>query len=162
LARLIRLAVLASLWLFPVMLRAQTCDESLWNHVYHKQRLKIVHQCFSVTGTIVDATKGRNKDGARHEADGDSHNWLKLDPGQDSVLLPGNIEAQGGNLVFELICRYKVTQKDAIEACKDFKTKVLLPYVGTHVRIVGALIEDLDHQPIHREIHPVTSIEVIP
>jgi hypothetical protein len=137
------------------------CDASLWRHVYHAQRLKVVQECASVTGTIVDASHGRTKDGARHEADGDSHNWLQLDAGQESLLLPGNTETQQGNLVFELICRYRVTQTDAKDACKNFKNPVKLPPVGTHVRITGALIDDLAHKPIHRELHPVTSIEVL-
>lgn len=152
------------LLLLPAAAAAQTpvCDASLAKHVYHPKRLVIKQPCIAVTGVIVDATKGRNKDGARHEADGDSHNWLKLDPGQESLLLPGNTQAQQGNLVFEIICRYRVTQADAITACKNFKSNVKLPPVGSHVRVIGPLIEDMDHQPIHREIHPVTSIEVLP
>jgi hypothetical protein len=140
------------------------CDATLWEHVYHSERLKVIRLCTTVTGIIVDATKGRNKDGARREADGDSHNWLKLDPGQDDLLLRGNVIAQNGNIVFELICRYPVTQKDAISSCQNFpaKSKVILPPVGSHVAITGSLIEDLDHQPIHREIHPVSSIIVVP
>ena len=63
--------------------------------------------------------------------------------------------------MLEIICRYPVTQKDAIASCHNFKSKVVLPPVGTHVRVTGPLIEDLDHQPIHREIHPVSSIEVL-
>jgi len=31
-------------------------------------------------GTIVDATNGGKPDGVRHEADGDTHGWLKVDP----------------------------------------------------------------------------------
>jgi hypothetical protein len=154
--------VFAFLWLYPVAIRAQSCDPSLWKHVYHPKRLSVKNACISVTGVIVDATKGKNKDGARHEADGDGHNWLKLDPGQKNVLLSGNVSTQQGNLVFEIICRYRVTQADAKAACKDFKSTVVLPPIGAHVRITGSLIADLDHKPIHSEIHPVTSIEVIP
>ena len=144
--------------------KAQTprCDHALWHHVYNRQRLAVNKACVSVTGAIVDASHGKHKDGARHEADGDSHNWLKLDAGQEQLLLPGNAQTQGGNLVFEIICRYRVTQADAKAACKNFKSAVELPPVGSHVRITGALISDLDHQPIHREIHPVTRIEVVP
>jgi hypothetical protein len=166
LARLRYIAVTFILWLLPFsLLQAQSCDNALWKHVYHPTRLNVKQLCTSVTGVIVDATateKEKQKDGQRHEADGDGHGWLKPDPGQENVLIAGNIETQQGNLVFEIICRYRVTQADAKTACRKFKSSVVLPPVGSHVRITGSLIEDLDHKPIHREIHPVTSIEVLP
>src|SRR5205807_9114160 len=52
---------------------ATQCDDTLWDHVYHPQRLIVKQQCISVTGTIVDATNGKKPDGVRHEADGDTH-----------------------------------------------------------------------------------------
>lgn len=161
LVRLLILLLFASPLLAQQPPPAPDCDETLWTHVYHPNRLQITQRCLSVVGVIVDASKGRNKDGARHEADGDSHSWLKLDPGQETLLLRGNIEAQEGNLVVEVICRYKITQKDAVAVCKNYKNKVKLPPVGSHVRITGALVADLDHQPIHSEIHPPTAIEVL-
>ena len=73
------------------------CDASLWNHVYHPQRLIVQKQCTEVTGVIVDATNGKQSDGVRHEADGDTHGWLKVDPQfQD-------LSDEGGNLVFEIV-----------------------------------------------------------
>jgi hypothetical protein len=165
LARLKYIAIALLLWLLPFTLHAQTCDQNLWKHVYNPQRLNVKKVCTSVTGVIMDATaneKKRQKDGQRHEADGDGHGWLKLDSGQEDVIIAGNTATQQGNLVFEIICRYRVTQADAKAACKDFKSSVGLPPVGSHVRITGSLIEDLDHKPIHREIHPVTRIEVLP
>ena len=56
-----------------------SCDNTLWQHVYHPTRLIVKQQCLAVTGTIVDATNGTEQDGVRHEADGDTHGWLKLD-----------------------------------------------------------------------------------
>src|SRR5437899_1842644 len=50
------------------------CDHSLWNHVYTgkfasaQDRLQIIHDCVSVTGTIESALK---------EADGDFHIRLR-------------------------------------------------------------------------------------
>src|SRR5450432_4070024 len=43
------------------------CDVALWSHVYHSQRLIVKKQCAEVTGIIVDATKGKQSDGVRHE-----------------------------------------------------------------------------------------------
>lgn len=135
------------------------CDGTLWSHVYHSNRL-IVHQtCISVTGTMVDATNGREPDGVRHEPDGDTHGWLKLDPPYQSLLNAGNNSAEGGNLVFEIVCKYPVTQADAKAACSNYQNKISLPPVGSHVRIVGVYVQDTFHAQ-WMEIHPVTSIAV--
>ena len=138
-----------------------TCDASLWTHVYHSQRLLIKNNCMAVTGTIVDATSGREPDGVRHEADGDTHGWLKLDPGSENLLNAGNLSDEGGNLVFEIVCRFPVTQADAKAACQGYKDQVVLPPVGSHVRLVGTYVQDTFHAQ-WMEIHPVTSITVIP
>lgn len=34
-----------------------------FKRVYHRHRLKIINPCISVSGTIVDATRGKQKDG---------------------------------------------------------------------------------------------------
>ena len=75
------------------------CDAALWNHVYHPTRLIVKAACVTVTGTLVDATSGAQPDGVRHEADGDTHGWLKVDPQFQSMLNAGNRSAEGGNLV---------------------------------------------------------------
>lgn len=137
------------------------CDSSLWNHVYHPGRLTVHQQCIAVTGTIVDATKGDRHDGVRHEADGDTHGWLKVDPQFENLLNAGNKSDECGNLVFEIICRFPVTQPDAKTACKNYTDHVTLPPVNSHVRIVGTYVQDTFHAK-WMEIHPVTSIEVIP
>ncbi len=98
---------------------AAQCDESLWNHVYNPQRLIVKQQCISVTGTIVDATNGKKSDGVRHEADGDTHGWPNLDPEFKNLLNAGNISDEGGNQVFEIVCKFHVTQADAVAACQS-------------------------------------------
>jgi hypothetical protein len=40
------------------------CDASLWEHVYHSQRLQVIDACKVVEGTVVSL---------RNEADGDVH-----------------------------------------------------------------------------------------
>jgi hypothetical protein len=137
------------------------CDPNLWNHVYHPQRLIVKHQCISVTGTIVDATGGKQRDGVRHEADGDTHGWLKPDPQFENLLNDGNRSAEGGNLVFEIVCRFRVTQQDAKAACQGYKDQIVIPPVGSHVQIVGTYVQDTFHAQ-WMEIHPVTSITVVP
>ncbi|HSY33018.1 MAG TPA: SH3 domain-containing protein [Verrucomicrobiae bacterium] len=140
------------------------CDTSLSAHVYHPNRLIVKQDCIAITGTIVDATANQSTkepDGTRHERDGDTHGWLKVDPGFESLLNSGNLNDEGGNLVFEIICRFPVTQPDAKTACQGFTDQVSLPPVGSHVRIVGRYVQDTFHGQWN-EIHPVTSITATP
>jgi SH3 domain-containing protein len=138
------------------------CDESLWDHVYHPQRLIVQQKCIAVTGTIVDATNGRNADGVRHEADGDTHGWLQVDSQFSDLINSGNTQFENGNLVFEIVCRFPVSQADAVASCPAaYQTPVQLPPVGSHVRIIGSYVQDTNHGK-WMEIHPVTSIELIP
>jgi hypothetical protein len=140
---------------------AAQCDPSLWNHVYNPQRLIVKQQCIAVTGTFVDDTNGKKPDGVRHEADGDTHGWLDVDPQFKNLLNAGNLSDEGGNLVFEIVCKYHVTQADAVSACSRYHATVQLPPVGSHVRIIGTYVQDTYHAQ-WMEIHPVTSIEVLP
>lgn len=142
---------------YPTM----TCDASLWQHVYNPNRLEVHRNCVSVTGTIVDATHGKRKDGVRKEADGDCHGWLKLDAGEGSYLNDGNMSDEEGNLVYEVVCLFPVKQKDAVAACQGYKNKVKLAPVGSHVRITGSWVKD-DNHARWNEIHPVTSITLLP
>jgi hypothetical protein len=142
----------------------EACDASIVTHVYHPQRLIVKQECISVTGTIVDATatlKKKEPDGTRHEPDGDTHGWLKVDSGEENLLNAGNLNDEGGNLVFEIICRFHVTQSDAKASCQNYTDQVKLPPVGSHVRIVGRYVQDTFHGQWN-EIHPVTSITVVP
>ena len=137
------------------------CDATLWSHVYHSTRLIVKQPCTEVTGVIVDATNGKEPDGVRHEADGDTHGWLKVDPQFTDLLNAGNLSAEGGNLVFEIVCRFPVTQPDAVSACQGYTDQVKLPAVGSHVRIVGTYVQDSFHAQ-WMEIHPVTRITAVP
>lgn len=142
--------------------QSPACDETLWQHVYNPSRLVVQEKCVTVTGTFVDSTASEpkhEKDGVRHEEDGDTHGWLKLDPGQDKFVNDTNKRDQQGNLVFEIVCKYRVTQADAKAACQGFKSSVKLPPVGSHVAITGTWVKDMDHDG-WLEIHPVTSIVV--
>jgi hypothetical protein len=148
----------------PAVSSTDSCDTSISAHVYHPKRLIVKQECISVTGTIVDATAPQSKhqaDGTRHEGDGDTHGWLKVDAGFENLLNAGNLNDEGGNLVFEIICRSPVTQADAKTACQGYANHVVLPPVGSHVKIVGRYVQDTFHAQWN-EIHPVTSITVTP
>jgi hypothetical protein len=140
------------------------CDSTISAHVYHPKRLIVKQECIAVTGSIVDATATQSQkqlDGTRHEPDGDTHGWLKVDSGFENLLNAGNMHDEAGNLVFEIICKFPVTQADAKAACQGFTDHVSLPPVGSHVRIVGRFVQDTFHGQWN-EIHPVTSITVTP
>lgn len=136
------------------------CDANLLGHVYHPDRLIVNKDCIVVTGTIVDATAGKKSDGVRHEKDGDTHGWLQLDDQFKDLLNAGNLSDEGGNLVFEIVCRFPVTQADAKAACAGYQDHINLPPVGSRVRIVGRYVQDTFHAK-WMEIHPVTSITVV-
>jgi hypothetical protein len=136
------------------------CGDSLWQHVYHPERLLVLQDCVTVTGTIVDATAGQphhQPDGVRHEADGDTHGWLKVDPQFASLIDAGNTSNEGGNLVFEIVCHYTVSQADAKASCQGFTDHTVIPPVGAHVAIRGTLVKEKNHQHWN-EIHPVSRI----
>ncbi len=139
---------------------ATSCDASLWNHVYKESRLMVHAPCLTVTGVIVDATHGRRKDGVRHESDGDTHGWLKVDPAFAYTLNAGNTSNEEGNLVFEVVCKFRVKQADAVQACKGYASNVVIPPIGSRVAITGSWVMD-DNHAHWNEIHPVTKIEVL-
>jgi hypothetical protein len=137
------------------------CGDGLWQHVYNPYRLLMMNECVTVSGTIVDASNGRYPDAVKHEADGDTHGWLHLDPQFSNLLDNGNMTAEHGNLVFEIVCHYPVTQADAKPSCSAFGDRTVIPPVGSHVAITGTFVQDTNHQRWN-EIHPVSRIVVIP
>src|SRR3984957_8682065 len=71
----------------PSTVTSTECDSSLSPHVYYPNRLIVKQDCVAITGTIVDATANQStkeQAGTRHEADGDTLGWLKVDPGFES------------------------------------------------------------------------------
>ncbi len=63
--------------------------------------------------------------------------------------------------MFEIVCKFPVKQADAKASCVGFQNSVQIPPVGSHVRIVGQYVQEKNHKK-WMEIHPVTSITVIP
>ncbi len=137
------------------------CGDSLWQHVYHPSRLLVQQDCITVTGVIIDATAGQahhQPDGVRHEPDGDTHGWLQVDSQFVNLINAGNRSDEGGNLVFEIVCHYTVTQSDAQPACAGFTDHTIIPPAGTHIAITGTFVQEKNHKHWN-EIHPVSRIE---
>jgi hypothetical protein len=126
------------------------CNAELWDHVYHKTRLHIVHGCIAVTGTIRHI---------KREADGDKHIQLAVDPEFSKLLNERNKTAQGGTLIVEAICEAPSNQDAAEIACRDFHSPVTVPKAGSRVRVIGSYV--LDKATGWMEIHPVSSIQVL-
>jgi len=137
------------------------CDHSLWSHVYAgdprrfsrpQDRLQVIQDCVSVTGTI---------ESARPEKDGDFHIRLRLDLQYSSMLNAKNRSGQHGTLVVEPVCMNPVTQRDTLDehVCDGFSQHVYTPdMLRRHVRVTGAYVTDMEHG--WTEIHPVTSITI--
>jgi hypothetical protein len=134
------------------------------SHVYNPGRLTVIdpaNPCLSVTGTI---------DFIRSEADGDQHIGLKLDPQYAGYVNSCNSTCAGGaehgDLVVEPVCMTRnITQQDAISACTEqdgttpYVNSIIIPSVGTHVRMTGAYVLDTVHG--WNELHPLMSVEVL-
>lgn len=127
------------------------CDTSLWQRVYHANRLIVKEECKTVTGTIFSEKK---------EPDGDIHIKLRLDAGQGELLNEKNIKKEDSCLVIEPICVGTVTQPGAIGTCNNYVNQIEIPKIGQHVRVTGSYVLDTKHGWL--EIHPITKIEVIP
>lgn len=126
------------------------CDASLWDHVYHPDRLLRIEDCVVVTGVIVLVRK---------EADGDKHIKLKLDAGYEGLLNEANNTEQDGCLVLEPICVTTPTQQDAIGPCVGYSNSVAIPQAGDRVSVEGSYVKDTKHG--WNEIHPVSSISIL-
>lgn len=127
----------------------RSCDASLWAHVYHSKRLRVVNDCVVVTGKIEKRWR---------EKDGDYHIRLRVDSQFERLLNGRNLAAQHGALVVEAVCQGRVTQPDAVDSCRGFGKRWEIPADGSHVRVAGPYVLDLDHGWM--EIHPMSSIEV--
>jgi hypothetical protein len=115
-------------------------------HTYHPVRLQTLSSCQTASGTI---------EAVRHEADGDRHVLLRLDPQYDSLLNGVNLSATQGDLILEAQCVDPVTQADAVQACQGSPAPAGLELLtsGRHVVVSGPYVLDLEHG--WNEIHPV-------
>ena len=91
-------------------------------YVYHPYRLAVQAACIRVTGTIA---------AIRHEADGDLHILLSLDPAFAHLLTGANAGVERGDLVVEPVCVDAVTQTDAIANVFAARQAVTVQLVST-------------------------------
>jgi hypothetical protein len=122
------------------------CDAELWQHIYHPDRLQVIHSCMTVRGRV---------DAVRQEPDGDLHILLATRP---ALVNSANVTYEHGDLVLEEICQGPVTQADAIDACQGVPHNLTVPAAGDRVKVTGSYVLDADHGWM--EIHPVTRLTV--
>jgi len=130
---------------------AAGCDASLWNRVYQPARLQQLSPCIAVTGTVEESNV---------DEDGDQHFLIKLDPGQQNLLLRKNLKKKRGDLVGEIVCANPTKQKKPRKACAGYSNSIPLPTVGDRVRVMGTYV--IDSHNGWAEIHPVSKVEKIP
>ncbi len=137
---------------FAILARTadSSCDASLWKRVYNPTRLSQVKSCITAIGTVAESNA---------DDDGDQHFLLKLDKGQKALLNKRNMKKKDGNLVVEIVCANPVMLKKVKQTCDGYKNTVLMPQVGSHVRVTGTYV--IDGHNGWAEIHPASRIELI-
>ena len=141
------------------------CDKAIWDHLYNKERFDGSNRtCTLAVGTVERSEKDPT-------GDRDYHIRLRLDPGQDWMLLPSNYAHQDGDLVLEVICAHpgKPEHEPSRISCQGYQSHVWIPEVGDRIAAVGEYVVDKAHyntcegispkaQHCWGELHPVTSI----
>lgn len=115
-----------------------TCDDTLWNRIYLRDRLRLLSQCQVASGIVVD--RGI-------EPDGDLVMELIPDGPYTSLLRPGNSSPDAhGHLVVEVPCQGATTEATPSAACAQFTgTKVDVPNLGAHIVAAAPWVEDANH-----------------
>ena len=116
-------------------------------YVYNPSRLEVQAACIRITGVV---------EAVRHEADGDLHILVALDPAYRRLLTAANQGEELGDLVVEPVCVRSVSQTDAKATCAADPDPYAgqLPTVGAAVWIEGRYVLDLDHGS-WAELHPL-------
>lgn len=97
--------------------------------VYHPWRLEVLNPDITVSGTV---------ERVKTEPDHDWHISVRLNKPYEHLINSENVRYEGGNLVVEVI--------------PMDQPHIPRPYVGEHVTVTGAYVDDKDHG--WREIHP--------
>lgn len=134
----------------PARVVDASCDASLWKRVYNPIRLQQIKSCITATGTVTESNA---------DDDGDQHFLLKLDKGQKALLNKRNMKKKDGDLVVEIVCANPVSLKKVKKTCVGYKNAVLLPSVGSHVRVTGTYV--IDGHNGWAEIHPASRVELL-
>jgi hypothetical protein len=83
---------------------------------------------------------------------------LRLDKGQENLLNSKNTKSKQGQLVLEIVCANRITEKKVGSTCNGYTNPINLPRVGDHVKVSGSYVIDTHNG--WAEIHPVTKLIV--
>jgi hypothetical protein len=134
--------------------------------VYLPSRLTVKNPCTTVTGTV---------DCVKHEADGDVHIRLRVDPAYQRLLTSANAaqtcsNQPGPHLVVEIIPQNGHLPLPENSATRGGFQTPQEPPAGAHIRVTGPLVWDSNalHEIVHpgentknwAEIHPAWNITV--
>ena len=127
------------------------CDQTLWPHVYHPERLQGEKKCISIKGTVRTI---------KAENDGGYSIQIRLDAGQPTTLLNDkNISLQNACMVIEIICAHRpIEQADGLKSCGVFESKIKVPAVGDHVQVIGTYVLDTSAGHGWNAIYPVSEV----
>jgi hypothetical protein len=114
---------------------------------------QVVDPCITITGIITKI--GQNPDGYTHVL-------LTSDPQFMQYVNKVNVKQLNGNLMVEAVCFNHIKHKmtDAIAACQNYQSNVVIPPLHSHVQITGSYVIDTETGG-WAEIHPVSSISSI-
>jgi hypothetical protein len=139
-----------------VLLRA-TCEKNPKDGVHGPDRLKVLEHCARFQGTVSEAPA--------KNPDGDVSFDASPDPGYESMLNAVNRSKDG--LHIEIVPRDQpgctpgkpvhVGDVPGLGICSG--RDLAAPALGTHVRVIGAWVRDLNNN--WNEIHPVWSIKIL-
>jgi hypothetical protein len=131
-----------------------------WDCITHRERLQIINNNATVTGTVIPAGDG----GPHFAPDGDLVFAFKPDPQYASMLGPTNLSNKkyGGGLWIEGVCQKPNKAKEPRHQgdCKCNATKFTTPKNGQRLKITGAHVKDVGEDG-HTEIHPVYTMVAI-
>ncbi len=134
----------------PPAIAAENCNAALWQHVYERERLRIIVPCTTVEGRVAKVERA-------NDGDVDFH----LEVADKSLLNPQNLLHTSDDLIVEIVCGAPTTAPVPSAICAGYSSAIAVPKPGDRVIVTGAYVSDEDHGG-WREIHPVSRIELLP
>ena len=132
------------------MASSSDCDPSLWDRVYHPERLQIVKNCIEITGTIKAVAQF---------GDGDAHILLLPDQKYAKLVNFFNKLYDRDSLILEIVCQGEIEEKEIADTCHGYQNQISRPIPGKHIRVWGDYVIDKTYG--WAEIHPVSKIDIL-
>jgi len=139
---------------------AGAVSQSAWACITHRDRLQVINNNATVTGTVIAAGDG----GPHYAPDGDLVFAFKPDPPYANMVNEVNKSNKkyAGGLWMEGVCQKANKAKEPRHQgdCKCSPPKFAQPKNGDRLKITGAHVKDVGEEG-HNEIHPIYTMEKI-